>query len=371
MSSTGECPYNQDDLDAVKKPQLVKMVQRQLAKWPEPRFNQSKATIAQMNDALLDPKNGFTTNAPLIISPHPPKGASSKPGPVATPDRQPSLSPVPQDFDVEVHTIRVYIEDCRFNSPKKDVTVLSLPVLDHNNCTPRGFRILSKTLVSILQESNCSIEIPPDSGGVKLSIPDSEEDGWKIPFVRMQHGQFIDEMRFNPEVIDVPASLRVKLFIDNLAVSAFALKSEEAAVVVSAAGPSTVVVDALGAGSTAAENPALEFLRGKLAARDGYQKFVNHRGRTVTNPDIIHDWKFAPDFKRDFNKQKQPVLTDIQTVLGIQSTWLANAQTAVDIIATYKKVAEVSEQLVLVEDPPQGSSVLLNFLTNWKKNHPA
>jgi hypothetical protein len=64
-------------------------------------------------------------------------------------------------------------------------------------------------------------------------------------------------------------------------------------------------------------------------------------------------------------------LSDIQTALGIQSTWLANAQTAIDIIGTYKKVAEVSAALVLVEDPPQGSSALLGFLTDWKKAHPA
>ncbi|KAJ7178268.1 hypothetical protein C8R46DRAFT_1029754 [Mycena filopes] len=297
MSSNEERPYNQHDLNAVKRPELVKMVQRQLSKWPEPKFNQSKATVAQMSQALLDPKNGFTTNVPLIISPHPPKGASSRP--VATPERQPSLSPVPQGgIDVELHTVRVYIEDCRFSSPKKDVALLSLPVLDRTNCAPGGFRILSRDLISTLQKSNCSIEIVPDSGGIKVSIPDSEEDGWKIPFVRMQHGEFVDEMKFDPDIIDVPATLRVRLFIDN----------------------------------------------------------------------------FAVDFKRDFNKQKVPVkvkLTDIQTALGIQSTWLANAQTAIDIIGTYKKVAEVTAQLALVEDPPQGSSVLLNFLTEWKKNHPA
>ncbi|KAJ7135164.1 hypothetical protein C8R46DRAFT_1048094 [Mycena filopes] len=364
MSSNEERPYNQHDLNAVKRPELVKMVQRQLSKWPEPKFNQSKATVAQMSQALLDPKNGFTTNVPLIISPHPPKGASSRP--VATPERQPSLSPVPQGgIDVELHTVRVYIEDCRFSSPKKDVALLSLPVLDRTNCAPGGFRILSRDLISTFQKSNCSIEIVPDSGGIKVSIPDSEEDGWKIPFVRMQHGEFVDEMKFDPDIIDVPATLRVRLFIDNLALSTFTLKSEEAAAIVpaAAAGPSTVVVDGSGAGVAVAEDPALAF--------SPWQTCI---ARRLSRLHIVHDWQFAVDFKRDFNKQKVPVkvkLTDIQTALGIQSTWLANAQTAIDIIGTYKKVAEVTAQLALVEDPPQGSSVLLNFLTEWKKNHPA
>jgi hypothetical protein len=65
------------------------------------------------------------------------------------------------------------------------------------------------------------------------------------------------------------------------------------------------------------------------------------------------------------------VLRDIQTALGIQSTWLTNAQTAIDIIGTYGKIREVVETLKREEDPPKGSISLLSFLTEWKKNHPA
>jgi hypothetical protein len=63
-------------------------------------------------------------------------------------------------------------------------------------------------------------------------------------------------------------------------------------------------------------------------------------------------------------------LDHIQTALGIRSTWLTNAQTAIDIIGTYGKVAEVAETLGRVDDPPKGSIVLLNFLTDWKKANP-
>jgi hypothetical protein len=57
--------------------------------------------------------------------------------------------------------VRVYIEDCRFSLPQKTVALLSLPVLDRINCAPGGFHVLSKNLVSALQESNSSIEILP------------------------------------------------------------------------------------------------------------------------------------------------------------------------------------------------------------------
>ncbi|KAJ7806935.1 hypothetical protein B0H14DRAFT_3146537 [Mycena olivaceomarginata] len=379
MASTGERPYTKDDLN-VRRADLVRMVQRQLSKWPpKSKFSQSKATIAEMTAMLLDPNNGFTTNKPLIISPHPPKGSRSKSVPAATPEEPPSHPPIsparePENMDLELPIVRVYIEDCRFSLPQKTVALLSLPVLDRINCAPGGFHVLSKNLVSALQESNSSIEILPDSGGVKISIPDSEDEDWKIPFVRMHHGQFVDEMKFDPSTLEIQESLHIKLFVENLAISALVLKAEAAPVVIPGARPSTSTEPVLDTGPAVPENAALQFLRGRLATRDGYAAFTSHRGRTVPNPDIVQDWQFAVDFKRDYNKLKTPTnikTSDIQTALGIQSTWLTNAQTAIAIIGTYSKVTEVSAMLALVEDPPKGSIALLNFLVDWKKNHPA
>ncbi|KAJ7844586.1 hypothetical protein B0H14DRAFT_3455444 [Mycena olivaceomarginata] len=370
MSSLGERPYNQDDCN-VKKPELVKMVQRQQAKWPTSRFIPSKATVADITAVLLDPKNGFTTNKPLVTSPHPPKHAHDKSVPVETPSQPPPASVISaqedQDSETEVRIVRVYLEDGRFSSPQKTVAILSLPIFD-NNCAPGSFRVLSKDVVSALQESNT---FNPRFRWYQISIPDSEEDGWKIPFVRMYHGQFIDEMKFDPAVLEIPEGLRIKLF---LAVSAFALKAEDTAAVIAPPAPSKSTEVVSDSGTAAVENAAVQFLRGKLAERDGYKLFAAHRGRTVSNTDIVQDWQFAVDFKRDYNKIKIPVkivLRDIQTALGIQSTWLTNAQTAIDIIGTYGKIREVAETLKREDDPPKGSIALLSFLTEWKKNHPA
>ncbi|KAJ7751580.1 hypothetical protein B0H14DRAFT_3513151 [Mycena olivaceomarginata] len=373
MSSLGERRITRMIGGNVKKPELVRMVQRQQAKWPTSRFIPSKATVADITAVLLDPKNGFTTNKPLITSPHPPKHARDKSVPVETPSQPPPASVISaqedQDSETEVHIVRVYLEDGRFNSPQKTVAKLSLPIFD-NNCAPGSFRVLSKDVVSALQESNSSLEIPPDSGGIKISIPDSEEDGWKIPFVRMYHGQFIDEMKFDP------AGLRDSRGFTHqaLAVSAFALKAEDTAAVIAPPAPSTSTEVVSDSGTAAVENAAVQFLRGKLAEWDGYKLFAAHRGRTVSNTDIVQDWQFAVDFKRDYNKIKIPVkivLRDIQTTLGIQSTWLTNAQTAINIIGTYGKIREVAETLKHEDDPPKGSIALLSFLTEWKKNHPA
>ncbi|KAJ7873647.1 hypothetical protein B0H14DRAFT_3438208 [Mycena olivaceomarginata] len=342
MSSLGERPYNQDDCN-VKKPELVRMVQRQQAKWPTSRFIPSKATVADITTVLLDPKNGFTTNKPLITSPHPPKRACDKSVPVETPSQPPRL-------------LSFQLKKTKIPRPKSASfeSTLRMDVSD---------------MVSALQESNSSLEIPPDSGGIKISIPDSEEDGWKIPFVCMYHGQFIDEMKFDPAVLEIPEGLRIKLF---LAVSAFALKAEDTAAVIAPPAPSTSTEVVSDSGTAAVENAAVQFLRGKLAERDGYKLFAAHRGRTVSNTDIVQDWQFAVDFKRDYNKIKIPVkivLRDIQTALGIQSTWLTNAQTAINIIGTYGKIREVAETPKCEDDPPKGSIALLSFLTEWKKNH--
>ncbi|KAJ7351235.1 hypothetical protein DFH08DRAFT_805970 [Mycena albidolilacea] len=233
MSSLGERPYSQDDCN-VKEPKLVKMVQHQQAKWPTSKFIPSKATVADITAVLLDPKNGFTMNKPLNTSPHPPNHAHNKSVPVEMQSQPPTASVISgaqsaafvslllrnwkaqedQDSETEVRTVQVYLEGGRFSLPQKTVAILSLPIFD-NNCAPGRFCVLSKDVVSAMQESNSSLEIPPDSGGIKFSIPDSEEDGWKIPFVCMYHGQFIDEMKFDPAVLEIPEGLGIKLFVDN------------------------------------------------------------------------------------------------------------------------------------------------------------
>ncbi|KAJ7720339.1 hypothetical protein B0H16DRAFT_1738875 [Mycena metata] len=361
MSSTGERPYNDDDVN-VTKPSLVRMVQRQQSKWPEQKFSPSRVDVKKLKETLLDPKNGFTTNEPLISSKLPPKthhhdSAPPKQPPANSPEPEiPNLLVPPANPDTEVERVRVYIEDSRFYPVQKTVALLSLSV----------HVILTSYLVLLTH-------FAVDSSGIKISVPDSE-DGWKIPFVRMVHGQFVEEMNFDPAALEITDNKRIHLFIDNVGITHPAPKAEETAVVLPAAGSSSSTNTVSHSTSTTArEDPAVTFLREKLSTRDGHQSFVAHRGRAVSNPEIVKDWQFSVNFKRDYNKTKVPMkikLNHIQTALGIQSTWLTNAQTAVDIIATYSKVTEVEETLNRVDDPPKGSIALLNFLTEWKKQHP-
>lgn len=67
------------------KESLVKLVQRQIAKWPGPgKFQPSKVKVALIKSTLLDPTYGFTTNKPAVVFLHPPKGNGGTVRPVCT-----------------------------------------------------------------------------------------------------------------------------------------------------------------------------------------------------------------------------------------------------------------------------------------------
>ncbi|KAJ7221360.1 hypothetical protein GGX14DRAFT_669435 [Mycena pura] len=375
MASSGERPYTETDLTG-NKSSLVKFVQCQMSKWPgERKFQPTKVTVPELKSALLDPAYGFTTNQTLVQSPRPPKLNTRQTGAVGRPStivNQRVEAPVNTSGAGHLETIevRVYVEDSRCMPAQKTVAILPIPVLDRN-CNPGSFRVLSKELISALQKSNGAIEIPrTGSGTVKISFPDSEDEDWKIPFARITHGQALDAVNFNPEALEIPEDRRFKLFADNVFASSSLAKDEAVntdSMPVSSLGPS-------GPNESAPEvstDPAVEFLRGKLQTRDGFQVFLANRGRVVTNPEAVKDWQFAVDFTRDYDKLKSPVKVTrkaIQAALQIGSTWFSQAHTSIEIIRKYGEVKEVSDVLKEV-DEPQGSTQLYKFLKNYKDTH--
>lgn len=137
--------------------------------------------------------------------------------------------------------------------------------------------------------------------------------------------------------------------------------------------------------------PAVDYLRGKLAGRDGYLMFVAHRSHVLANPDMVKDWQFAVDFTREYDKQRSPEVNSsihvyrayspnslpqkitkasIQKALGIGSSWMGLAQTGVEIIGTHGHEKEVKEVLERTDNPPAGATALLDFLVELRKNHP-
>ncbi|KAJ7216154.1 hypothetical protein C8J57DRAFT_1538119 [Mycena rebaudengoi] len=398
MSAPVEHPYVKADLEGEgNKTRLVKMVQRQLAKWPEDKFYASKVTVAQLKSALLDPVYGFTTNQPLpanfdaaadsyALDPVVPAGNTG------TADSQVNMAPVIQPVssdgtapEPEICDIRICVEDCHFVPAQKTLTVISAPILDRNDRTVGGFRVLVREIISRLQRSNGAIEIPT-AGIVRISVPDQEEPDWKIPFVRIAHGQSINAIEFDPEVLEISGEKRLKLFIENITSSSL----PSAPVTSTDAGlgglPSSSAAAPLSGTEGEPKNPNVEYLQEKLATRLGYDAFIANRGRILSNPEVVQGWRFAVDFTHDYNKVITPgnggrilaqkiTKATICSALGIGSTWLSNAHTAMQIVDTYSRnkphhTDEVIETLKRVDDPATGSAVLYNFLIDWKKEHP-
>ncbi|KAJ6533856.1 hypothetical protein DFH09DRAFT_1092233 [Mycena vulgaris] len=386
MASQSERPYVEADLTG-NKASLVRLVQRQLGKWPTGKFHQSKVTVVQLKSALLDPTYGFTTNKPAVAPPatfHAPSAPETQQMTSSVPPSKPATAPrdslAPSETTVELLDLRIYIEDCRFTPSQKTVAILSVPVLDRMNCSFGGFRVLGREIISRLQNSNSAIEIPATGPGtIRISVPDREEPEWKVPFVRIAYGQPLDVIEFDPQALEVLENQRLKLFIDVIASPAGAVKSD------SSSGSDLLnSVPATPADTDVAEekteDPAVKYLLDKLAMRPGYESFAANRGRVVANPEVVKDWRFAVGFTADYNKVKPPGIHTkitkalIQRALGIGSTWLASAQTAMQIIGTYGQnqphaTAEVISVLERVDDPAEGSAALYAFLTEWKKDH--
>ncbi|KAJ7468857.1 hypothetical protein B0H11DRAFT_2238707 [Mycena galericulata] len=378
-----ERPYVEADLPT-SKAALIKLVQRQQSKWPEAKFHVSRVTIAQLRSALLNRNNGFTTNEPLPLSPHPPKSTGRKEGSAETPrpipttsheeiDPPPSL--IASHGDIELHDVRIYVEDFRSLPSQKTVALVSLPVLDR---FPGGFRVHSKEILAKIQASNGAIHIPSTGSHIsRLSVPDPEDPDWKVPFVRISSGQLLEEMTFNPEALDIPETCKLKIFVDNLTV-AEGIKADEGSPSLAASTSLLVSLTPAGPADAAGTDPeevspAIKFLREQLALRPGYQAFLANRGRILANPEIVKIWRFAVEFSNDYNKMRQPVKitkSSIQEALGFGSTWLTNAQNAIQIMNEYRQVPEVTEVLERIDESPAGSTALYNFLVDWKMNHP-
>ncbi|KAJ7930681.1 hypothetical protein B0H13DRAFT_1858494 [Mycena leptocephala] len=368
MSTPGERPYQEDDLTG-NKDSLVKLVQRQIAKWPGPgKFQPTKTKVALIKSTLLDPTYGFTTNRPPVIFLHPSKGTggTATPGMHRDNTEEPPVENSPPSppheenpAPLEFLSVRIYVEDSRVVPTRRTVAMLSLPVL---NRTDGAIHVYARDIIAALQRSNGAIEIPSTGSGlVMISFPDPEDEEWRIPFVRIPHGHTGDIANFSPDVLEIPQDLRLKLNVDNVS-------SSLPAVVNSAVSPDSVTTSIPGSSTSVQPaapleeeptSPVVTFLREKLATRAGYLSFAANRNRVLSNPVIVSDWQFAK-----VNKEA------IRKALGVGSTWLSQAHTAVDIISKYGAVTEVADTLKLVENPPSGSIVLYNFLKDWRDNHP-
>ena len=75
-------PPLSQNYSGLKKAELAALIRRQVSCWPKPPFNPSKTTIADMKQALLDHRNGFTISKIRSLEDSPLSSAPPTPGPM-------------------------------------------------------------------------------------------------------------------------------------------------------------------------------------------------------------------------------------------------------------------------------------------------
>ncbi|KAK6987923.1 hypothetical protein R3P38DRAFT_3227050 [Favolaschia claudopus] len=372
MSS--ERPYTEDDVQT--KGILPNSFNAKSPPKDQGKFSAYKTKSDAMKAALLDPRNGFSTNKPPVTSPHPSKQGGATSGPsqaLPNTDQGPqdsnTILPPSSEFDEESTervTVRVYIEDTRAVPSQKTAALLSLPISSRES---NSVHVLSKEFLNALQRSNSAIEIPPDgSGVVRLSFPDPEDEQWKVPFIRIPHSRNSVAI-CDPETIEISKD-RFKLYVENVSLSSTSSAIHPPMPSSSSSTVPSGLANIAQAPDEQSSDPVVKFLREKLIARPGYTSLAANRGYIMSNPVIVADWRFAVEFSKAYKTIKTPVKVTsaaIKDALGVGTTWLSNAHTAVGIIDQHGSVAEVATELARDDDSPAGSTVLYNFLTNWKK----
>ncbi|KAJ7719830.1 hypothetical protein B0H16DRAFT_1474715 [Mycena metata] len=119
----------------------------------------------------------------------------------------------------------------------------------------------------------------------------------------------------------------------------------------------------------------------------GFEKFQSSHNQRLTNLDRTVYWRFAARFSAKYYKVPWPAgislsggntvrKAAIETVLGMKSTALTQAENSSRVLAIYYDGTHKSEEVVKrVEETTEGkadtgSGVLYKFLVQWEKDHP-
>ncbi|KAF8054920.1 hypothetical protein FPV67DRAFT_1681304 [Lyophyllum atratum] len=401
--------YSKEDLLCLRKDALVKLVERQLRCWPELKFNPSKTTVAVLRSNLLN--YGFTKNGSEFES----GNASPTPSaltPISNNDSDGIGEALAEDLDTDnqpwgadvrpatgaqtedftgalekmrtpqpaVHNptsrfeLRLLIEDHRMsyseNGLRRTTELVTLsPTLVHPN-GDWDFRV--KDMLWSLQHSNASISV------VKLAYPDPGEPDYNRILLKMKPGDILEDVPSNPSILTVSALSSFKIIVehatnggyDTVPTSSFSDHQEEL--------PAQITNHAEHVPASEAERDAA-WLKGRLEAQPGYEKFRASQHRKLKNFDRVDFWAFAAKFSADYNRAPWPNRrpkkinkVDIGSALGMKVTALAEAENATRIIRIFgSQGTQASQDVIklLERDENVGSYVLFDFLRQWEIDH--
>ncbi|CAK5262912.1 unnamed protein product, partial [Mycena citricolor] len=362
-----ERPYTAEDFAGLKKADLINLVVRQQGKWPG-KFRKSSVKVDELKDALLEPRNHFTTNLPpraatqyssnpipVVPNGPPPAESRSRASESARSSSTARLSsnPIPAETEqippstTRQVKIRVYVQDFRHTPALKTLAFVMMEVPTHTVQDTGSFEVSAPLLLSQLQMSAGAIQFRAPSERIRLSFPDSEDPEYMVPFAHIESGASVENTVFNPDKLSVSAMGHVHLNVDNTSTlqdifgkprPMHSTTSPVSSTQLATKGTSNSEEEQTSSvvSSSLPCRQEVQYLRDILDKRNGFKAFASHRNHVVQNSEIVHDWKFVDAFCSQYKSVRVGTLKvrsdDIWNALGVKKTWLSNARNAARII---------------------------------------
>ncbi|KAF8956108.1 hypothetical protein BDZ97DRAFT_1764080 [Flammula alnicola] len=299
----------------------------------------SKTRRSEMEDALLNPQNGFTCI--------PPSSESTPSTPASAVLRSPS--PVEAVRKSQIH---LFLQDRRFVPSRRCAVDLEVPVTlgagPHNRHSVSASEVLSR-----LQDTLSVIRAP-----AILSCPHYMDPNYPQYFAQWADGR-LEDCAFNPSLLYLSGENKLIVYVDKIQIPAEYLTGTYHLQA------SSDVIDLHTSDFTT------EWLKEQLAAMPTYTRFQEHqRRRRLQNSDILEDWNFASSFYHRYYKSMCNVTKKSITCLAIQAALgIASRLAVVHGSGGSHESADVVQELRAVRDPPLGKGALLYFLENWEASH--
>ncbi|KAF8835117.1 hypothetical protein BDN67DRAFT_1015822 [Paxillus ammoniavirescens] len=390
--ATREEPYTQDEINVLRKRELLKLVKRQPEKWPRKYIKLAQLTVDTLKSSLLDPGCGFTKTVLYDVAADEGNGTvHGGEGDVVNmaedaelqlehcDDRDGGgLSPDGQECSIDEmgdnrRSVQIFINNCRPTAANPQTSCgVRLTEVSHEGCGENQWHVGMGELLQQLQRSSGVIE---GTSPFRLAYPDPLNEAYSRCFLRMQPGQ---------QILKSTPDLAVLAITDDGGGNHFISLTVQQPQVTRSAVPSTAVQPSPSgsrAGTslvvTAERAEALskqtQWLKAEALKCPDYNTFSTAQHRSVTNAEIVASWRFAADFVSAYNKTSSDRMgvhgafnkKVIQEALGIRATWLSEAETSAALVNKYGLGGTQPNQAVirmLESRERTGRKALLGFL---------
>ncbi|KAJ7439869.1 hypothetical protein B0H11DRAFT_1934109 [Mycena galericulata] len=402
--------YTSADLTGLKRGDLVALILRQPDKWPAAlgKFNRQKTNMDQMKEALTRADSEFTTNRPGRDSPVAPIDNNSiptleappivadQPGSSLAGGRNSSVNiPTPEPRPQQ-HSILLLIEDTRGAISERFSQRIQVSVTSAAEVPPTGeSQVSSREVIDALQASISALK-----GPARIGVLDTENPGYTSFFATISEPEDQDAAQSSPVLLAISGDRKLNLIVSHIGVlSPFGAKNRVKRIRSESpsnnageqdepkAEPAASFSKKKKAEPTHLTREELDWITEQARQTPGFDEFKQNHNQRLSNPDRIKYWKFAAGFSAKYYKARWPGGIEysggatikknaIEAALNLGTTMLAQAVNMARILGIYydgpHRSAEVAQRVdsgQLGSDTP-GSESLVNFLTQWERDHP-